>query len=390
MSGSVWLDDGDVCLHLGDCIDVMRGYVPEVVDAIVTDPPYGLGFMGKEWDDPRPDGAHFQEWSRAWAAEAIEVLKPGGHLIAFGGTRTYHRLTCGIEDAGFEIRDCLSWLYGSGFPKSLDVSKAIDKAAGLDGTTVPSGPPLRRMIPGVEQNRTGSWIKDDGREFQPGEYTPATPEAERWQGWGTALKPAWEPAVLARKPLPGTVAANVTEHGTGALNIDGCRIGPGHANGRGRDGEESARSRYSDRGGTNIAALPGPRGGDPSGRWPANVCMDDQAAAHLDAQVAARYDNTPGPSRFFYTAKASTAERDGTTHPTVKPLALMRWLVRMVTPPGGTVLDPFAGSGTTLLAARSEGFQSIGIERDPEYVRQASHRLSQLSILAPAWPGGDA
>lgn len=240
---------------------------------------------------------------------------------------------------------------------------------------------------------------------------PATPEAERWQGWGTALKPAWEPIVVARKPLGGTVAANVLRHGTGALNIDGCRI---------EGGERPVMVRTS----TVVAAksMAGESSGatasgetTTAGRWPANVVLNEEAAERLDGEVgeltsganptrrgadgsrtvlgafagqenahAPRGQDTGGPSRFFYTAKASTAERDGATHPTVKPLALMRWCVRLVTPPGGVVLDPFAGSGTTLLAARDEGFRAIGIEREAEYAAMAAHRLRQLSLLGGA------
>lgn len=349
-----WLDINGVSVFHGDCVGVMAAMPDASVDAIVTDPPYGLEFMGNSWDAPWKSGVHaearrrrsdemgdeakrpfiavgvsayragsaFQEWCRTWATEALRVLKPGGHVVAFGGTRTYHRLTVGLEDAGFEIRDCLAWLYGSGFPKSHDVAKAIDKAAG--------------------RGRAG--------------------EVAAWDGWGTALKPAFEPAVLARRPLEGTVADNVTEHGTGALNVDGCRI--------------------------------------EGGRWPANVVLDSVAAGMLDGAVGERPSgsrragarkglgyhgacgdggpaiegSTGGPSRFFYTAKASRSERVN-HHPTVKPVALMRWLVRLVTPPGGIVLDPFAGSGTTGEAAINEGHRAILIERDAEYLDGIRTRL---------------
>lgn len=337
---SVYLDDGDVVLHLGDCVKAMAAMPAESVDAVVTDPPYGLSFMGRTWDGKMPG-------QEAWEA-CQRILKPGGHLLAFGGTRTFHRLTCAIEDAGFEVRDCLSWLYGSGFPKSLDVSKAIDKAAGAERT-----------------------------------------EAAEWDGWGTALKPAWEPVVVARKPLAGTVAANVLKHGTGAINVDGCRVEASpedeaaRAATRGRWRRSLQRGTVGQPGQHN--ALAAAQSGDtrvgtspaelPAGRWPANVVLDEQAAEMLDEA------NTGGPSRFFYTAKASSAERDGATHPTVKPHALMRWLVRLVTPLGGVVLDPFAGSGTTLLAARQEHMRAIGIEREAEYAEMAAHRLRQLSLF---------
>lgn len=316
---------------VGDCVSVMAGMDEGSVDAIVTDPPYGLGFMGKQWDD-LPPGLEFAE-------QALRVLKPGGHILAFGGTRTYHRLTVAIEDAGFEVRDCLSWLYGSGFPKSHN-------------------------------------LKDE------------------WQGFGTALKPSWEPIVMARKPLAGTVAANVLEHGVGALNIDGCRIEGQPEPTRFDPAKHSHVGWRMDATGAEIAER-----AHPSGRWPANTVLDEQAAAILDEQV----EDT---SRFFYVAKASRKERnaglegfeersaikmDGgsfrsasteatarvaaNTHPTVKPINLMRWLVRMVTPPEGTVLDPFTGSGTTGCAAALEGFEFIGIEREAEYAAIAESRI---------------
>ena len=426
-----YLDDGDVRLYLGDCVEVMREMDAESVDAIVCDPPYGLEFMGKEWDrlwnrsesnfDHRPNGGFSpftkqrpqyvagktaQDWHHAWATEALRVLKPGGHLLAFGGTRTFHRLTCGIEDAGFEIRDTLSWLYGSGFPKSLDVSKAIDKAAGAERDVVGSNP--YNSVRGTTSD--GTWVKGSATGFGgPSDITaPATDAARQWQGFGTALKPAWEPVVVARKPLIGTVAANVQATGCGAVNVDGCRIGTdaisAHGGGQNGDGRIYAM-------GAGIPALE--NGANPHvGRWPANVCLDEEAARLLDEQSGERasgsavsgdepssaiwgaagrvafapHSDTGGASRFFYTAKASRADRNTSgadnTHPTVKPTDLMRWLVRLVCPPGGLVLDPFAGSGTTLVAARAEGFRAIGIEMDPEYAAICSHRLSQLSLLA--------
>jgi DNA modification methylase len=362
----------------GDCLDVLPTLDAASIDAIVCDPPYGLGFMGKAWDHGVP-GAPF------WEA-ALRVAKPGAHLVAFGGTRTFHRLACAIEDAGWEIRDCLSWLYGSGFPKS----------------------------------HNGPW-------------------------GGTALKPAWEPIILARKPLDGTVAANVAAHGTGALNIDGCRIaGP--------------PSQGGERRGTYLGIMnddgwqPKPGVIDrsmASGRWPANVVLDEDAAALLDAQsgdvgaaspvrgtepsaastgmitgTRARvsgpfHADTGGASRFFYCAKASRAEREAgldgmpmrrldretydpayrdahsgegrksetrNHHPTVKPVALMRWLVRLVTPPGGLVLDPFAGSGSTGVAAMREGFPFLGIEREVAYVEIARRRIAD-AMAQPALEG---
>lgn len=414
-----YLDDGDVVVHVGDCIEVMAALPAASIDAIVTDPPYGLEFMGREWDAFTP--AAFESWCEAWAIEAIRVLKPGGHLIAFGGTRTFHRLTCGLEDSGFEIRDCLSWLFGSGFPKSLDVSKAIDKAAGAERAVVRVERSPFRMADPKMGNALNSTQAGDSRDVDADGYivrpitAPATDAAREWDGWGTALKPGWEPAVLARKPLAGTVARNVTEHGTGALNIDGCRIE--HGSDVDLTCEQRQQSDSAWFGGGGKAGHVQPLY-SPHGRWPANVLLDEHAAALLDAQVgeltsganptrrgsdklriaygdftgqpecvAHRGKDTGGPSRFFYTAKASTSERNNghgpaNTHPTVKPVDLMRWLVRLVTPPGGVVLDPFAGSGTTGVAARAEGHRAVLIEREAEYLQIIAGRLAQQSLFA--------
>ena len=376
-----------------DCRDAMRAMDAESVDAIVTDPPYGLGFMGREWDHGVP-GVEF--WS-----EALRVAKSGAHLVAFGGTRTFHRLTCAIEDAGWEVRDCLSWLYGSGFPKSLDVSKAIDKAAGAEREVVGSkiglpGYSLTANDTPDHSRKTYSVFADAAKECAI--TAPATDAALAWQGWGTALKPAWEPIILARKPLAGTVASNVLAHGTGALNVDGCRVGTDVV---GWGGARAGSDDPTQSKGRNYRI----EGGEPrpvSGRWPANVALDEEAAAMLDAQTgtltsgnraAGEYGlmgfrghgsvampavagDSGGASRFFYTAKATGDERGaGNTHPTVKPVALMRWLVRMVTPPGGLVLDPFCGSGSTLVAASLEGFSAVGVEREPEYAAIARGRI---------------
>ncbi|WP_343743328.1 site-specific DNA-methyltransferase [Herbaspirillum huttiense] len=436
---------GDATLYLGDCMEIMRQLPDSSVDSVVTDPPYGIRFMGKAWDgadiearaerrrsfashapDAGPNGGHkslaaeagkyeltpaamsaFQQFSEEWAREAFRVLKPGGFVLSFASARTYHRMASGIEDAGFEVRDQIMWLFGSGFPKSRNLAK-MDFAG--------------------------------------------TEAGAEWEGWGTALKPAHEPICMARKPLIGTVAENVLAHGTGAINIDACRVetedtlraGAGripcrHDENvpRGRSGEESAERRYAEEGGSNFAMKPGPRGGDPAGRWPANVIHDgseDVLAAFPDApgQMArARNDgerqanavfgslrnvtNQAEPrgdagsaARFFYCPKASRADRnagcsdlpdqaggmnsntsgqhitrrDGwkpepvkNNHPTVKPTDLMAYLVRLVTPPGGTVLDPFMGSGSTGKACMREGFGFIGIDMTPEYFQIARARI---------------
>ena len=522
-----------VTLHHGDCLDVLRSLPDASVDSVVTDPPYGLEFMGKEWDkfdkptkgradltdhtnftpkkskfkngvgtqvgmpkkNPRcrvcsrlkfdkpaskcscqsPDwdtrtrenAQAFGDWCEAWATECLRVLKPGGHLLAFGGTRTWHRLACAVEDAGFEVRDSIAWLYGSGFPKSMDVSKAIDKAGGASPETqartlraareragmtrddvaasvgctaasvrdweegrarakgravefITPGPEYRdalanllgysadeRAITGAVGDRRGDGtvigLGHSGKEYGPA----ATDAARTWQGWGTALKPAFEPIVVARKPLVGTVAANVLAWGTGALNIDGCRVA----------GERPLIiSKSEDSTGILGNGLNGSShgGSTTAGRWPANVVLDETQAEALDEQsgtkmsrghapkayaarkdrdaqvfstgftgrtgMEERYFDTGGASRFFYVAKADASERprvNGTAHPTVKPLALMRWLVRLVTPPGGTVLEPFAGSGTTVEACIVEGFQCIAIEREADYLPLIRQRIDR-------------
>jgi len=419
-------------LKLGDCREIMAALSPDSIDAVVTDPPYELGFMGKHWDS---SGIAFS--ADTWRA-ALRVLKPGGHLLAFGGTRTFHRIAVAIEDAGFEIRDVVSWVYGSGFPKSLDVSKAIDREAGAEREVVG----IRRDGCG---NTASSIHKEDG--FGAGRGTvfsvtaSATASAKEWEGWGTALKPAWEPVIVARKPLVGTVAGNVLRYGTGALNIDGCRVNPGEAvsgGGSGRIGNFGGKAQSD-------AALSDYRQEAHNlGRWPANFIHDgsDEVVALFpdDAgggsgesrltygiggdgilggggALVASYADHGSAARFFYCAKASKADRDEglagfgalragvgalrdggreseprrNIHPTVKPTALMRYLVRLVTPPGGTVLDPFMGSGSTGKAARLEGFDFIGIEREPEYLEIARARIEHAEDIAEGrvLPGED-
>jgi len=353
-----------ITLYCADCLDVL----PHLsgVDAVVTDPPYGLSFMGKHWDYDVPS----QEiWEACFAA-----LKPGAHLLAFAGTRTQHRMAVRIEDAGFEIRDMIAWVYGSGFPKSMNLSKAIDKAAGafVKGDVLPSS---------RESGASASGIATTFR--QKTAANPQSDSARAWQGWGTALKPALEPITVARKPLVGTVAQNVERFGTGAINVDGCRVSCADV----RSGGFGAGKRPWQTGGNSVTQYV-----DASlGRWPANLIHDGSA------EVLALFPECEDGnlSRFFYCAKASKADRDEgcegmeekqlrTTydksvrdkngndsgyarhnpHPTVKPTDLMRYLCRLITPPNGIILDPFMGSGSTGKAAIKENFRFIGIEKD--------------------------
>ena len=351
-------------LLLGDCLKRMKNLPNNSIDSVVTDPPYGLSFMGKRWDYDVPS---VEVW-----AECLRVLKPGGHLLAFAGTRTQHRMAVRIEDAGFEIRDMIAWVYGSGFPKSLDVSKAIDKAAGAERTEI-VGSKLGR--PGMAKDGSNQRSRFDAA-FGEGEgiamnhnvYAPATPEAQQWQGWGTALKPALEPITVARKPLIGTVAENVLQHGTGALNVDGCRVAAD-------DGVNRSRPPR-----TPSVILGGGKGPNLTasehselGRWPANLIHDGSE------EVTGLFPDAGGEqsaARFFYCAKASKKDRgEGNTHPTVKPTALMQYLCRLVTPPSGIVLDPFMGSGSTAVAAIRERFNFIGIEMLREHFETAKRRI---------------
>lgn len=383
----------DFTLYQGDNLDVLPTLADNSVDAIVTDPPYELGFMGKSWD---ASGIAFNP---AMWREAMRVLKPGGHLLAFSGSRTYHRIAVAIEDAGFEIRDQIMWIYGSGFPKSLDISKAIDKAAGVEREVVGS------RITGAAM--TGKISDASATNFGSGQNeipitAPATTEAKAWAGWGTALKPAHEPVVVARKPLIGTVAENVLTYGTGGLNIDESRISSGD-NFDGLKGFASMKLNARRQGESEeewkIRCQSGPeqqeslRKLQELGRWPANVIHDG-----LEDEWA----------RFFYCAKTSKRDRnegledfdevrihDGRAeggvggsnprnrtnnyrqnhHPTVKPTDLMRYLCRLVTPKGGIILDPFTGSGSTGKAAIYEGFKFIGIEMTEEYLPIAKARI---------------
>lgn len=297
------------------------------VDSIVTDPPYELGFMGKSWD--KTGIAYDKE---LWEL-CLSVIKPGGHLLAFAGSRTYHRMACAIEDAGFEIRDQIMWVYGQGFPKSLNVSKAIDKMAGAERDILGlSKYPPSYTICSITAGSSNGGVQG-GYNYKNEFYitAPSTEAAKRWDGWGSALKPAHEPIVMARKPLSEkNIALNVLEHGTGAINLDGCRV--------------TSPENHQ-------------------GRFPANLIHDGSN------EIFSEF------SRFFYSAKASKKDRCGSKHPTVKPIALMRYLCRLITPKGGVVLDPFAGTGTTGKAAQEEGLHAVLIEKDETYFQDILRRI---------------
>ncbi|MBB3980138.1 DNA modification methylase [Rhizobium azooxidifex] len=473
-----------VQLHHADCRDVLRGIGDNTIDSVVTDPPYALvsiqkrfgkpgsapakdvygrgaaGFMGKQWDTGEV------AFSEEFWAEVLRVLKPGGHVVAFSGTRTYHRMAVAIEDAGFEIRDQLGWVYGSGFPKSHDVSRDIDKKGGnplawrafsaayaeavkmstlthsnidralgikssscywarLDGR---GGMPPRHhwdvvrdmlSLPPEMERLYDEAVRHD-REVRNGSVsgslssatvevlsagTPVTAASRQWQGWGTALKPAWEPICLARKPLIGTVAENVLEHGTGAINIDGSRVPGGNEHTLGRwpanivhDGSDEVISAFPDTKSGNRKAgeygLMGYHGAD-TAPMPAIDGDSGSAARFFYCAKASRADRDAG--LFGFEPKADTAHRRtnletadrphlrgltkrANTHPTVKPTSLMQWLCRLITPPGGVILDPFMGSGSTGKAAVLEGFQFVGCEREDEYMPVARARIAAAGL----------
>lgn len=387
-----------VSVSHGDCLDILPGLPAETFHAVVTDPPYHLGevphvrsggfggersterktaragFMGKAWD-----GGDIAFRPETWV-EVMRVMKPGAHLVAFGGSRTFHRIACAIEDAGFEYRDTLMWLYGSGFPKSRDAERGIDcSLCVLPGRHYQENLPTKDRRP------------DD-------HVCPSCVEGDAWQGWGTALKPAFEPIILARKPLVGSVARNVLAHGCGGLNIEPCRVETTESTARVQRGTSKA---------WEGGAFSGEHAtGSDVGRWPANVLHDGSdevleafaafgeknGGHHPKARgqgnistsghagqvgLVERHADTGSASRFFYCAKADRDDRAGSKHPTVKPVALMRWLCRLVTPPGGHLLDLFAGSGTTGEAARLEGFDVTLIEQDATYIADINRRLGR-------------
>ena len=362
---------GNQRLICGDCIEEMRKMPDSSVDAVVTDPPYGLGVMGNQWDCsvPGPD----------FATEALRVLKPGGHLIAFAATRTVHRLAVALEDSGFEIRDMIGWLQWQGFPKSVDVSKKIDEAAGAERKVVGSSQTWSKSHKTTSQTTYGSFDITE----------PATDDAQTWSGWGTALKPAQEPALLCRKPLQGTTSENVLKWGTGALNIDGCRIGQGDPAWPGpTDGDSGWGGSAGFTGGEWVSGLTndGEARTHQGGRWPANIyyCPKptrserDEGCEEFPKQLQRNSLTSHNGTGNFRSVDKKPLPEVGNFHPTVKPVHLMRWLVRLVTPPGGIVLEPFAGSGTTLLASEREGFTCVGIEREPSYCDIVRARLDKL------------
>ncbi|MFE6126764.1 DNA-methyltransferase [Streptomyces sp. NPDC056437] len=417
---TIHYQDDQVTLLLGKCEDLLTTLPDASVDAIVCDPPYELGFMGKAWD-ASGIAYNVDMWRQCW-----RVLKPGGHLLAFGATRTYHRMTVAIEDAGFEIRDSLHWIYGSGFPKGQDIAKGIDKRKRRDyvlaavdlGLEIPGNnlhdwtkaehspgdawwekfkahlapddwQRIERRVIGVRETGIGTgrgdvaYISDSGNRAIT---ASATPEAKCWQGWSTTLKPAHEPIVMARKSTGlNTTVANVLEHGTGALNIDACRTAAG----------QDYRDKHA-----SVVGIASPRNMDAygdlgrgsredsahdAGRWPTNILLGHSPDCAEQCSPGCPVIELGSEARFFpafrYEAKAPASERprlaDGTAHTTVKPLALMRWLIRLVTPPGGTVLDHFAGSGTTLEAAVIEGFPVIGIEESEPHAQLCVTRLAK-------------
>lgn len=361
-------------LRLGDCLEVLRTFPDGSVDAIVTDPPAGIGFMGKEWDKDKGGRDNWIAWMRDIAAECLRVLKPGGHALVWAIPRTSHWTATAWEDAGFEIRDRVAHVFGSGFPKSLDVSKAIDKAAGVEREVVGEkvrGDVEKAKSSGVtmaaaDANRNNKAIFGYGVEKIT---APATDAARQWQGWGTALKPAMEDWWLCRKPLIGTVAENVLAHGTGAINVEGCRIAGVKPLMKTIDSNERNNPILHTKSATGTGET------TTQGRWPSHLIHDgsDEVVGLFPA------DKQGSASRFFYAPKASKRDRDeGNTHPTVKATELMRYLCRLITPPGGTVLDPFMGSGSTGKAAVLEGFSFIGIEREAEYIEIARARIAAV------------
>lgn len=396
--------DGRVRLYHGSCLDVLKELPANSIESCVVDPPYELGFMGKSWDST---GIAFSV--ETWKL-VLRVLKPGAYVAAFCAPRNVHRLAIAIEDAGFEIRDrilnylaadtivqrfletlndeqidafirCfedsrfggeLAWAFGTGFPKNLNISKAIDKAKGLAAQR--GYIPTTGGLHGGSGNTVGKF-KSDGMQLSD---NPVSPEAKQWNGWGTALKPAYEPIVLARKPLEGTVIANVMKHGVGGLNIAATKIAVA-------EGELESRDVAAGKGSDLTIFGDGLRKewhyDGSGGRWPADIVHD--GSPDVIGAFPTGADENVSVARFFFTAKEDDNGRLGSKHPTVKPVDLMRWLCRMVTPPGGTVLDIFSGSGSTGEGAFLEGFKAILIEREAEYITDIKRRLESILTAGP-------
>ena len=428
-------------LRLGDCIEVLKTLEDNSVDSIVTDPPYGIGFMNKEWDNPQKhkeliereakrseqrfeegkspakggfskgvqpglpiggakEGRWFQEWCEEWAAECFRVLKPGGHILSFSAPRTYHRMATAFEEVGFQVRDQIMWVFGSGFPKSHNIGKAIDKMQGNEREVLePTGRYKYSFDNSLKGDIYGEYAHDIKLTKGQGE----------WEGWGTALKPAHEPICMARKPLSEkSIAENVLKWGTGGINIDGSRIGS----------EVRTTPIHSDdvKDDTTMFGLhktiQHERVETTEGRFPANIMFDEEAGKILDEQSGDRKSTgsvrkkdtetdpssmdfkhkegensnpyagqSGGASRFFYCPKVSKKERgEGNVHPTVKPIALMEYLIKLVTPKGGIVLEPFMGSGSTGIAAKKLGMSFIGIEKEEEYMEIAKRRIENYEV----------
>lgn len=392
-------------LHQGDCREILKSCPDDYFTTVVTDPPYELKFMGKKWDG---SGVSFQV--DTWK-EILRVAKPGAMLLAFGGTRTHHRLMCAIEDAGWEIRDCMMWIYGSGFPKSLDISKAIDKAAGAErkvvGTVDPRGTfdGKNRNSAAINTNWRNAEDRTDVIDMSKKSITaPSTESAKLWDGYGTALKPAYEPIIVAMKPCDGTFANNALVHGVAGLNIDAGRIAKkdGDRTEYGVNGIERSKNNnvYGEQSGK--IQFDGTQG-----RWPANIILDEEAGAIMDEQSGERpgckspssakpeskfrpgqgnympqgtiHPDTGGASRFFYCAKTSKSERMGSKHPTIKPLKLIEYLIKLTCPPeNAKILDPFIGSGTTGIICEKLGIKYVGIDLECE---PATERISNWRIL---------
>jgi len=426
----------------GDCIEAMKRIKDNCIDAVISDPPYNLGFMGKKWDVI----SNYQKSTELWATEALRVLKPGGYALVFGGTRTFHREMCGLEDAGFEIRDTIMWLYGTGFPKGHNIGKGIDKKLGKERVVIDTVTKARAKGQKMALPTMGAETKYIDLDIT----IPNSPESKQWEGWNTNLKPAYEPIIMCRKPFKGTVVDNVLKWGTGGINIDACRISTNdNLNGGSYDPDRTSKELLTDA--SSYCILPTKKEfKQPTGRYPANIILDEVSAEMLDEQSGVSmssknvmsdnrknigksmfidgvrnpensYLDKGGASRFFYVAKASKSERDmgcealeerlaptstwaskpfkrtsdipkyntgnitpptksHNIHPCVKPLKLIEYLIKMVSVEGAVILDPFVGSGTTCIACKKLHRKCIGIDNNAEYVEIAKSRIDSVKI----------